>query len=227
MERGTQIEQEDPGPWLVRHLGTFEGAPLEVDDARELASVMRLQVVAAGSAIIASAGAPTRVYIVRSGRVELMRERAGRAVTLKVMTEGAIFGDSPMFLGREAQFEVRAVADTMVYSIESETLLRLMEQRPRLARFWMSSMAQRLAAAFERVGDLLEANLEQQVASTLLHHREADRVEMSQEMVARLVGARRTSVNQALRRLEDRGLIRTGYRYITIEDVDALEESLV
>lgn len=224
MERGTYSEHDDPGPWLVRHLGTSEMAPLEPDDVRELASALRVHLVAAGSTVFRTDELPSHVYVVRNGRIELTRERAGRTVTLQVLGEGEVFGDIPLFLRRPEPFDAKAIDDSLVFAIDSVHLLQLLGRRPRLARRWMISMAERMAATQDRVGDLLAANLEQQVALTLLHHADDGRVEMSQEMVARLVGARRTSVNQALRRLEERGLIRTGYRYITIENISGLSE---
>ena len=41
---------------------------------------------------------------------------------------------------------------------------------------------------------------------------------MSQLTLARLLGARRTSVNQSLRRIEAGGYIETGYRRIRVVD---------
>ena len=49
---------------------------------------------------------------------------------------------------------------------------------------------------------------------------------VSQLTLARLLGARRTSVNQSLRRLERDGFITTGYRRITVIDPDGLAEML-
>ena len=222
MERGTYGELDDPGPWLVRHLGGAETTPLEVDDVRELAAALRVHEFAGGTPVFLADEVPTHVCIVRSGRMELSRRRGDRVVTLHLLGPGDVFGDVALFLRRPERYDARALEDTVVYTFDSVDLIEALGRSPRLTRRWMLSMARRLADSHDRVSDLLSGNLEQQVASTLLHFETDGRVEMSQEMVARLIGARRTSVNQALRRLEKRSLIRTGYRQISVVDRDGL-----
>jgi DNA-binding GntR family transcriptional regulator len=51
-------------------------------------------------------------------------------------------------------------------------------------------------------------------------------VNVSQQTLARLLGARRTSVNQSLRRLEQDGLIETGYRRVAVVDAERLRSTL-
>ena len=46
---------------------------------------------------------------------------------------------------------------------------------------------------------------------------------VSQEELANLVGIPRQRVNQALRRLETSGLVRVGYRGVTILDLEGLK----
>ncbi|NIR39367.1 MAG: winged helix-turn-helix domain-containing protein, partial [Actinobacteria bacterium] len=68
--------------------------------------------------------------------------------------------------------------------------------------------------------------LDRQVASWLLREATGDGAAVSQLTLARLLGARRTSVNQSLRRLEDRGLVETGYRRIRVIDERTLQRLL-
>ena len=84
-------------------------------------------------------------------------------------------------------------------------------------------MAARMAAMEDRVGDLLAGGLDRQVASWLAREATGDGVAISQLMLARLLGARRTSVNQSLRRLEAAGYVTTGYRRITVVDRPGLD----
>ena len=95
-----------------------------------------------------------------------------------------------------------------------------------LARRWLVSVASRMAEMQDRVSDLLAGGLDRQVASWLLREGVGEGVAVSQLTLARLLGARRTSVNQSLRRLEDAGYIETGYRRITVVDPAGIEAML-
>ena len=102
----------------------------------------------------------------------------------------------------------------------------MLGQRPQLARRWLVSVAGRMAEMQDRVSDLLAGSLDRQVASWLLREAGADGVNVSQQTLARLLGARRTSVNQSLKRLEDEGLVETGYRRVSVVDPERLRSSL-
>jgi CRP-like cAMP-binding protein len=143
-------------------------------------------------------------------------------VVVQLLRPGAVFGDIPLFLRTGEPTESRAVEDSSVLSIDSLTLFTLLGQRPSLARRWLVSVAGRMAEMQDRVSDLLAGGLDRQVASWILREAGEDGVAVSQQTLARLLGARRTSVNQSLRRLEAAGLVTTGYRQMSVGDADAL-----
>jgi len=161
---------------------------------------------------------PGRVYIVRQGAVELTRELHGRRVTLQILHPGDVFGDIPLIARMPLPFDARALGDTVVLSIDSVTLWRILEQRPRLARRWMVSIALRMAEVQARLVDLLAGGMQAQLASLLVREAEQGRVRLSQQMLAALVGGRRTSVNRVLKDLEARRLIKLRYRQVEILD---------
>ena len=150
--------------------------------------------------------------------VELSRDLGGRSAVVQLLRPGAVFGDVPVFLRTGEPTEARAVEDSTVYSIDSLALFSLLGRRPMLARRWLVSVAGRMAEMQDRISDLLAGGLDRQVASWLLREGTGDGVAVSQLTLARLLGARRTSVNQSLRRLEAQGLIETGYRRIVVTD---------
>jgi len=115
------------------------------------------------------------------------------------------------------------VEDSVILGIDSLKLFSLLGERPKLARRWLVSVAGRMSEMQDRVSDLLVGNLDRQVASWLLREAGSEGVSVSQQTLAHLLGARRTSVNQSLRRLEEQKLIETGYRYVSVADPDALK----
>ena len=204
--------------WLGTCLGRGELAPMSCDDLEELAGHLEEHAFAGGTNVYEQHALPARVYILRSGTVELTRELNGRRVVVQLLRPGSVFGDIPLFLRSGEPTTARAVEDSVVLSIDSVTLFGLLGRRPMLARRWLVSVAQRMAAMQDRVSDLLAGSLDMQVASWVLREAGTEGVTVSQQTLARLLGARRTSVNQSLRRLEADGLIETGYRRIAVRD---------
>ncbi|MEM9465901.1 MAG: Crp/Fnr family transcriptional regulator [Actinomycetota bacterium] len=204
--------------WLGTCLGRGELAPVSCEDLEEFAGHLDEHTFAGGTNVYEQHALPARVYILRSGTVELTREMNGRRVVVQLLRPGSVFGDIPLFLRSGEPTTARAVEDSVVLSIDSVTLFGLLGRRPMLARRWLVSVAQRMAAMQDRVSDLLAGSLDMQVASWVLREAGTEGVTVSQQTLARLLGARRTSVNQSLRRLEADGLIETGYRRIAVRD---------
>lgn len=217
-------EQTDPElvDWLASCLGRGEVAPLSCDDLEELAGHLTEEHYAGGTVVYERDALPSRVHILRTGTVELTRDLGDRRAVVQLLRSGSVFGDVPLFLRRGEPTSSRAVDDVTVHSIDSLTLFSLLGRRPMLARRWLVSVAERMADMQDRVTDLLAGGLDRRVASWLLREAGGDGAAVSQLTLARLLGARRTSVNQSLRRLEGRGVIETGYRRVRVVDSDAL-----
>ncbi len=213
IDRSTELVE-----WLASSLGRGNLAPLACEDLEELAGHLTEARYAGGTRIYERDQLPDRVHILRSGAVELARDFGGRRVVVQLLRPGAVFGDIPLFLRTGEPTEARAVEDSVVLVIESLKLFALLGERPRLARRWLVSVAGRMSEMQDRVSDLLVGNLDRQVASWLLREAGREGVSVSQQTLAHLLGARRTSVNQSLRRLEAKELIETGYRHVAVID---------
>jgi CRP-like cAMP-binding protein len=212
--------------WLASCLGRGDLSPVSSEDLEELAGHLSEDRYAGGTAIYHRDALPERVHILRSGAVELTRDLGGRNAVVQLLRPGSVFGDVPLFLRTGEPTEATAVDDVVALSIDSLTLFALLGRRPMLARRWLVSVAGRMAQMQDRVSDLLAGGLDRQVGSWLCREATPDGVSVSQLTLARLLGARRTSVNQSLRRLEAAGFISTGYRRITVTDPDGLAEML-
>lgn len=204
--------------WLARELGKGHLAPLDPDDVTDLAGHLTCSTMPAGTDVFVRGELPTEVHIVRAGQVDLIQEIRGRTVTVKRLGPGAPFGDIPLLLHRSEPFTARTAVDSTILSIESTVLFQLLGSRPRLARRWLVSVADRMHGTQQRVLDLLAGSLQEQLASLLLHEAVDGSVDMNQSALAQQVGASRSSVNQALRGLERQGLVSLGYGRIDVVD---------
>lgn len=113
-------------------------------------------------------------------------------------------------------YDALALEESLILSIDSLTLHRLLEEWPRLTWRWLVSVSERMAMTQTRLVELLADGLEAQVASVLVRQAENGVVRLRQDVLAKLLGHRRSSINRALKQLEAEGLVRLRYRQIDI-----------
>lgn len=217
------MDDADRIGWLAQCLGNSAHSPLGREDLEELLSVAVTGEAEAGTVLFNRDDPIEQVFVLETGKVALARPSQDRTPLLQLLHAGDIFGDLPVLLGRVAPAEAVVLEDATYLTIEGDRLLWLVSTRPRIALRWMVSIAGRLAAAQDRLEELLAGPLDFQLA-TLLRHTADDTatVRLSQETLARLLGARRPSVARSLANLERRGLIEKQYRRIRIIDLDGL-----
>ena len=204
--------------WIAAWLGPGELAPLESDDIRELAALLREDHYSAGATVFRIGQAPARVHIVRSGAIQLTRTLKGRKAVLQILQPGDVVGDISLFLRMQVPWDAVALEDSLILSVDSLSLHRLLKQRPNLAWRWLHSVSGRVAGFWFRVVELLAGGLEAQVASVLVRRADGGIVNLSQSSLAELVGHTRTSVNRVLKRLEADGLVQVRYAQVEILD---------
>jgi len=146
--------------WIADWLGPADLAPLAPDDIRELAALLREDHYPAGSTVFRLGQAPTRVHIIRRGAIELSRNLKSGRVVIQILRPGDVLGDVSLFLRMKVPWDAVAVEDSLILSIDSLSLHRLLEQRPRLAWRWLHSVSTRVAGFWFRVVELLAGGLD-------------------------------------------------------------------
>lgn len=220
--RGVQEPSIRHAAWIARCLGRGELAPLGTEDVAEFAARIGEDFYLSGTTIFTMGQTPARVHIVRRGTVELSRNLNGRRVVLQILRPGDVLGDVPVFVRMTEPYDAVALQDSLILSIDSLTLHRLLEERPRLMWRWLVSVSERMAMAQTRLVELLADGLEAQVASVLVRQAESGVVHLRQDVLAKLLGHRRTSINRVLKQLEAEQLVRVRYRQIDILDEGGL-----
>ncbi len=209
--------------WLAQCLGNSAHSPLGEEDLRALLEASEVQSAAAGETIFSRNDPSGRVFIVEQGKVALTRPNSERTPMLLILHPGDIFGDLGVLLGQAAPVNAVVLEDAHFLTIEGDQLLWLVSTKPRIALRWMVSIAGRLAAAQDRLEELLAGPLDFQIAALLGHLGEGDDVvRVSQETIAQLLGARRPSVARSLSNLEKQGLVEKRYREVRIVNRNGL-----
>lgn len=209
--------------WVACCLGRGEYAPLAREDAEELASVLTEELLAAGAPIISQGERPENVMIVREGEVALYRRARGRNLMLSVLRPGEVLADIPLISRMPMLYTARTMTPARILHLRREDFERLLTARPSIALRWLQSAAQRMEGTQRRLLEVLGEDLQSQLCMLLLDRADNGRVSLSQQTLADLVGAQRSSVNRVLKSLQRQGLIFVAYREIDILDPEGLE----
>lgn len=211
--------------WLAQCLGNSAHSPLGQEDLDDLLAASDTDEAPTGTVIFSRNDPIDQVFILETGKVALTRPGLDRAPLLQILHPGDIFGDLPVLLGKRAPVDAVVLEDAQFLTMQGDRLLWLVSTRPRIALRWMVSIAGRLADAQDRLEELLAGPLDFQLATLLLHavDEHDDKVRLSQETLAQLLGAARPSVARSLANLEKQGLVEKQYREIRITNRSGLE----
>jgi CRP-like cAMP-binding protein len=94
------------------------------------------------------------MYVVQSGKLEVLREEHDGSVRIGVMEVGEFFGEMSIFEHEVRSASVRALGEARVMSIDKRTFLRRMEEDPPLAFNLLTTMAHRVRRLTGEVASL-------------------------------------------------------------------------
>ena len=148
----------------------------------------------------------------------------GEEQLLRWMLPGEISGLSSVFADTTYPADLVAAVPSQVLQIERVKLLELIGQDASVAVDLLRILGLRINQLFDTLADQVMPTLEKRVWAALeriakfnsLQVPEGVQLRVSQSDLAQAVMASRQRVNQQLRRFQDKGLIRLGYRNIVL-----------
>jgi CRP-like cAMP-binding protein len=84
------------------------------------------------------------MYVIQSGRVEVVRGGGGAVQQLAVLGEGDFFGEMALFGEDERSATVRALGEARVLKVDKRTLLRRIQEDPLLALNLLEALSSRV-----------------------------------------------------------------------------------
>ncbi|HEY9524414.1 MAG TPA: Crp/Fnr family transcriptional regulator [Thermopolyspora sp.] len=208
--------------WIARCVGRGNAAPLRPDDLDALAGYLDARDLPAGSVLFTAGQPPSGVWILRRGSTELAVGAGRRRAVIGMMRPGDVDGDIPLLLDMSRPYTARH-GHRRGLPVPAGRLVRAAARRAtRDHRRWLSSVAQRQAASQLRLVALLGRSLPEQTAALLRDEAHDGQVDLSQQILAAMLGVRRPSLTKILRDFEHRGLIELDYRSITTRDPHGL-----
>ena len=213
--------------WLARSFGRTDYLPLTHDDLEALSGAGDYVEKYPGTHLFKEGATADAAYVVQTGEVELYRTRSEGRLVVGRVGGGSVIGDIAMFQARPYISSAKAVTATVAFRLERHRLLPVLIEHPVIAMRWLVAGLSQLEATQRQVIRLMHRTVKEQVAELILD--EADRfgeVHLSQTSLARLLGASRQSVNQALSELRTEGAVETGYRSTRVIDRAQLEAAV-
>jgi CRP-like cAMP-binding protein len=215
---GTSEAQIRQAAWVARCVGRGQSAPLRPGDVTALASTLAVRTFAPGSALFHAGEQSPGVWIVRDGRIELSVGSGRRRAVVQLLRPGDVDGDIQLLLEMPLPYTGRALSEVTCLFLARQDFEGLLTAHIAIARRWLSSVAQRLAASQARILALLGGSLSAQAAGLLAEEAVDGRVELPQRTLAAMLGVQRPSLNKVLKDLEHDGLIRISYSVIEVVD---------
>ncbi|MFD2115817.1 Crp/Fnr family transcriptional regulator [Paenibacillus yanchengensis] len=169
------------------------------------------------------------LYFVKEGKVRLYQlNNEGKQFTLDILSEGNIFGEiGDISLGTRGLF-IETIEESDICVMDKERFESYLIRCPQFTMNMIKAMSERLSYMSSLVQNLAIGRLHDKIIHVLAElsdrfgvwdeGNDYCRIDMliSHQEIAHLVGASREAVSMALKELAENGLIRTGFRTISV-----------
>jgi CRP-like cAMP-binding protein len=207
---------------------------LNADEVGRIESCLTARKVAARTPVFLQGDAADALFIIQSGRVRLVRRtEAGEEFTTGVWAEGYLIGLISAFLGAPRFLAAETVDQVALRVLRRADLHRCMETIPRFALNIANLLALLASDSIQRAAPLalepVTAKLGRVLVKLATPALPGDPAQghvvrgLTQDELARMVGASRPWVNRALAAFEKRGLIERHKQLIFILDIAACQ----
>jgi CRP-like cAMP-binding protein len=212
-------------PALLGKSVVFNG--LEPEDLRRLAAIGREVVLQPGAVLFEQGEESDGLYIVAEGIIRIyLTAGDGREATISLLEEGEMIGEIALLDGLPRSAGAAALTSARLIFIPHKPFCDLVDASPRLSRQIMLMLCERLRAANSQVEQAIFHDLRYRLLVLLrqiavIHGRiEKDvaivDLDVTQGMLAQMLGASREAVNKQLRTLAKEGRVIMDGRQIRV-----------
>jgi len=189
---------------------------------------------AAEQAIYFEGDPASHLYLVAMGKVKLMRNAAsGREVLLDILRGGEYFGNLSTLGGQGYSETAIAQTDCCILQISAENFEKILNRHPDVTMKVLKAVGERLEQSQEVVKQLSVYTADQRIAATLVRltkkwgeqRQEGVLIELpfSRHDLAAMTGTTVETVSRVMSRFSGEGLISTGRKWVSINDLGGLE----
>lgn len=186
-----------------------------------------------GATLFVEGDLSQRVAVLLEGYVKVnYATRDGAEVLLALRGPGDLVGELSALDGEPRSATVTAVGPVELLIVDAAVFRRFLESHPRVLLGLLTVISRRLRDADQKRIEFASQDTLGRVAARLVELADqfgevgsegvTVQLPMTQEELGSWVGSSREAAAKALRRLRERGLVRTGRMTITIPDLEAL-----
>jgi CRP-like cAMP-binding protein len=211
----------------------FGACPPALQDA--LLAHGRERRLAPGEHLFARGAPDGGLYCVLGGSLVVQSaDEAGEMPVLVVLEPYHWFGELSFIDGLPRSHDAMADVPSIVWCVPRAPLATWLEHHPQHWRDIARLAAGKLRVVYQVVDEEMRRPMTQRMARRLWlaamgwgwrPHAPRQRLKLSQEVLARMLGSSRSSVSKALRELEDAGAIRLGYGTMEVQDLALLRSA--
>lgn len=167
------------------------------------------------------------LYIIEYGWLKVIKiSLDGREQVLNTLGPGEIFNAFSVFTGALNQATVTALEESQLWMVPRDSMLRLLDDSPKLSRVVIEDLAGRIQHLISLVEDLSLRTVEARLARLLLEQADGDIVERkpwaTQAEIAARLGTVSDVLSRVLRKLVAEGRISLSRNQIQILDKEGL-----
>jgi CRP-like cAMP-binding protein len=206
---------------------------LDADEAARVAEAMQVAEAQAGE-FLCRIGRPATLWFgVVEGLLKMSNDSAlGTPVTFTGVPSGAWFGEGTLLKRESYRYNIEALRRSVVAGLPLATFDWLIERSIPFNRYLMNQLNERLgqfiaAREIDRMTDV-DTRVARSLGSLfhpVLYPGVGDLLRITQQELGYLVGLSRQRVNEALRVLQSRGLIRVEYGGVRVLDLAGLQRA--
>jgi CRP-like cAMP-binding protein len=106
-----------------------------------------------GALIIKQGDPGNCMYVIRSGKVDVIIEENGQETNLTTLQEGDFFGEMSLFEKEKRSTSVKARGQVQIITIDKKTLLKRIKEDPTLAFRLLEKMSLRLRELNQKISN--------------------------------------------------------------------------
>lgn len=171
-------------------------------------------------------------YFVESGEIRVHKmDENGREVEVVRLEPGDFLGEAIVFVSPVFPFFAQAVKDSKVLFFDRTTILREIERKPLVAKFFVDLLARKCVVLSRRVESLGLQTVRQRLIQYLISNCSGDQqciVELKVKKVelAKILGTISETLSRNLKQMQEEGLIKVEGNRIRVVDCCKMRSAL-
>jgi CRP-like cAMP-binding protein len=209
---------------FIDRLGLFRGMSQEA--VHSFNAIMRRSKRRRGEWVYVHGDTADSIYLLQKGRMKITAlSEDGHEVLHEIVNPGEIFGETSAILGIPRTTSAQTLEASLLCEIRQKDLESLLTSYPELSLQLLKSLGLRLKKAEAQLLNVICHDVSTRVREALIdliacesaaQPNQPVRIKLTQQDLASLIGASRQKTWQALKELEDAGVLRLMYRSILV-----------